>query len=767
MGVKNLALLSTSCLNQTISSKSCSNAAEDGDEDMAATEISRSSKLAQAFFSPAVALMSRLNIARKFILLGLMTLGAAVIVVYALFISLDHIIKTSQRELHGIRLIEPIPRAIQALQQHRGLSIGLLSGDKTLFASRAGAEKDVIDALKSMEEKLPPGFRAATGEIKSEWEQIRKKGADWTIAECFAAHTRLIDRIQLLSVTISDDFALILDPELGSYYLIDTIINKLPHTLEHLGQLRAYGTGILARKQATQQERIELHILISKFGDSLEDLKISLNKAGKLNPPLHNLISAASINFANSAQQISSLVTSKILNDQLTISPAEFFNLSTRAIDENYKQLTEVLVPATEKLVISRISRAENILHLSISFATLLFLVAAYFSIGTILAVVNNIRSLANSANSIASGDLTQYAEISTQDEFSKLGESVNKIVLDLRSLLNDSRNKEARLQDLSEHLEERVRERTIELELAQRSTNSLLSRFRTLMMTSMDGIHIMDTQGNVVEANDAFCNMLGYTREEVSGLNVADWEAQSSREELQKGFKNLIGQCKLFETKHRRKDGTLIDVEVSVNGTGAKELGLIFAASRDISERKKAEEKIHNLAFYDALTKLPNRYLFLDRFEAALTASVRHNNYGAVFFIDLDRFKLLNDTYGHKFGDLLLIEVAKRIKSCVREVDTVARLGGDEFVVLIEEISGDKKSAESKARLVAEKIRETLAYPYLLGGHGHQSLPSIGASLYRGNNEATEKLLHQADLAMYQAKNAGGNTVRFFGEFI
>src|SRR3989338_1098337 len=151
-----------------------------------------------------------------------------------------------------------------------------------------------------------------------------------------------------------------------------------------------------------------------------------------------------------------------------------------------------------------------------------------------------------------------------------------------------------------------------------------------------------------------------------------------------------------------------------------------LMGITEDITERKKAEEEIHNIEFYDALTKLPNRRLFLDRCGTALTVSVRFNNYGAVLFIDLDRFKLLNDTLGHGYGDLLLIEVAARIKSCVREMDTVARLGGDEFVVLIEGISDDQDEASHKIGLVAEKIRELLATPYNLNGHEHESSPSI-----------------------------------------
>ena len=529
----------------------------------------------------------------------------------------------------------------------------------------------------------------------------------------------------------------------------------------------------------------------------------------------------------------------------------------------------------------------------------------------------------------------------------------------------------------------------------------ALLQRNQTLLQNSMEGIHIMDVEGNVIEANNAFCSMLGYTPAEVSCLNVSDWDTNWSKEELSDRFKSLIGKSAQFETAHRRKDGSVIQIEVSCCGVEIGGRGYMYASSRDITQRKQieiglqrykllietaldgvwvtdlqgnildvnnaysemsgytmaelqkmhisqleakeqhqdvadhitklitqgydrfetrhrrkdghiieievaatyaaemqqffvfcrditerkkaeealrvaavafethdailitdananiirvnqaftditgyasdevlgknprimssgrqdskfylemwqqlrhtgswageiwdkrksgqiypkwltisavkneyqeishyvaifsditarkqAEEEIRNLAFYDVLTGLPNRRLFMDRFRAALTISARHNDYGAVLFIDLDRFKLLNDTLGHDYGDLLLIEVAKRTKSCVREMDTVARLGGDEFVVLIEGLSIDPHESSRTTELVAEKIREALARPYQLKSHEYRCSPSIGISLFRGNTEPVDNLIRQADIAMYQAKNSGRNAVCFY----
>jgi len=180
-------------------------------------------------------------------------------------------------------------------------------------------------------------------------------------------------------------------------------------------------------------------------------------------------------------------------------------------------------------------------------------------------------------------------------------------------------------------------------------------------------------------------------------------------------------------------------------------------------SQRKLAANEIEHLAFYDPLTSLPNRRLLHDRLQQALTASARHNNHGAVLFIDLDNFKTLNDTMGHNIGDLLLVEAASRLQNCAREGDTVSRLGGDEFVVILEELSDIPSQAAIQAEAVGNKILSSIRLPFSLQGYEYHCSTSIGISLFR-NHETTEgDLLQRTDTAMYQAKNAGRNTLRFY----
>jgi diguanylate cyclase (GGDEF)-like protein/PAS domain S-box-containing protein len=241
-------------------------------------------------------------------------------------------------------------------------------------------------------------------------------------------------------------------------------------------------------------------------------------------------------------------------------------------------------------------------------------------------------------------------------------------------------------------------------------------------------------------------------------GVSDAQWEVHKAQLLAHETFHD-------FEMQRTLADGRIL--WASISGEPVFDLDGNFTgyrgSGRDISVRKGAEAEIERLAFYDSLTDLPNRRMLMDRLGRALAASLRNHHHGALLFIDLDNFKALNDTLGHHKGDLLLTQVAARLKECVRDVDTVARLGGDEFVVMLEELSADPVEATVQADLVARKVLHQLSQPYDLDGHEVHSSPSIGVTLFFQQQHTVEELLKRADLAMYQAKGAGRNTVRFY----
>ena len=275
------------------------------------------------------------------------------------------------------------------------------------------------------------------------------------------------------------------------------------------------------------------------------------------------------------------------------------------------------------------------------------------------------------------------------------------------------------------------------------------------------------DQEPRIVFVNDAFEQHTGYSRAEVLGQTPRMLlELDPAIAKLRELAHNLQ-QARQARTELmvRRKNGAMFWVElevVSVQAT-AEDITHWVAVGRDITQRKTAEDMIRHLAFYDALTDLPNRQLLLDRLQQALAASARSGQHGALMFIDLDNFKILNDTLGHHMGDQLLQKVAQRLTRSVRKTDMVARLGGDEFVVMVDDLSTDPDAAAFKATALAEKVLNTLREPFQLTGHQHFATPSIGVTSFNGQQSDVGELLKQADLAMYQAKSLGRNTLCFF----
>ncbi|MDP2404565.1 MAG: EAL domain-containing protein, partial [Methylotenera sp.] len=283
----------------------------------------------------------------------------------------------------------------------------------------------------------------------------------------------------------------------------------------------------------------------------------------------------------------------------------------------------------------------------------------------------------------------------------------------------------------------------------------------------SQESLMVTDINRMILRVNQSFSNITGYSAEEVIGQPSSIFRSGRQDENFYKVMWDNINRNGVWQGEiwNRRKNGEIYPGFLSISAV-KNEQGLVtnyVSILSDITESKAAAEEIQSLAFYDPLTGLPNRRLLLDRLNQALVVSTRSGKGGALLFLDLDHFKTLNDTLGHDIGDKLLQEVANRLLTCVREGDTVARLGGDEFVVMLEDLSENSIEAATQVEHIGHKILTTLNQPYQLDIHEHHSTPSIGIALFSDHGATQEELLKHADIAMYQAKKAGRNTLRFF----
>ncbi|MHB8166049.1 MAG: putative bifunctional diguanylate cyclase/phosphodiesterase, partial [Sulfuricella sp.] len=303
--------------------------------------------------------------------------------------------------------------------------------------------------------------------------------------------------------------------------------------------------------------------------------------------------------------------------------------------------------------------------------------------------------------------------------------------------------------------------------DITERKRAELELRITATAFETQEGILITDRDNRILRVNHAFTRLTGYSAEEAIGRTPAMLKSGRHDAAFYRSMWETLNRDKYWQEElwNQRKDGVDFPVWLTITAvTDADgQLTNYVGVFSDITLRKETEEKIHQLAFYDPLTKLPNRSLLRDRLQQTLTYSTRHKNHGAILFIDLDNFKILNDTRGHDIGDLLLTEVAKRLQDCVRSGDTVARLGGDEFVVMLKDLSEDAQQAAAAAQDVGEKVLASTNRPFNLQGFEYHSSSSIGISLFRGDGMSMDDLLKHADTAMYQAKSAGRNTLRFF----
>lgn len=330
---------------------------------------------------------------------------------------------------------------------------------------------------------------------------------------------------------------------------------------------------------------------------------------------------------------------------------------------------------------------------------------------------------------------------------------------------ITEMRAAHSALMDANEHLEERVRERTAELtrevEERRRAQNEL-GLMAQVFEHSIEGISITDTNGKIISVNPAFSEITGYPSEEVIGQNPSVLKSDRHDAAFYEAMWHKLATEGSWsgEIWNRRKNGETYPEWLSISAI-RDEAGTIshyVAVFHDITDLKRSEERLTYQAYHDALTGLPNRLLLIDRMRKAISHAHHHGHHVAVAFLDLDNFKTVNDSLGHKVGDLMLAEAARRLKRAIREDDTVARFGGDEFVLMLEEAT-----SEQDAFTLASRVLQVFNRPFIVEGHEIHVSPSVGITMYPGDGEDADTLIRNAEVAMYVAKEQGKNRFHLF----
>lgn len=301
------------------------------------------------------------------------------------------------------------------------------------------------------------------------------------------------------------------------------------------------------------------------------------------------------------------------------------------------------------------------------------------------------------------------------------------------------------------------------ELMQSEREKAASEERYKLLLNHSPIGIVHYDKKLNVDYFNQRFIDIIGIDKKKIQSLRLYDIKDKKPLRSVRKALKGVMSEYNGFFKMDYKSKNIYISMLSSPIRNSQKEIIGGVSIIQDMTKQKNTEDEIKHLAFYDPLTHLPNRRMLIQSLQECLKDLETTKNHGAIMFLDLDRFKSLNDTLGHNYGDLLLKSVALRLKKCVKKTDIVARFGGDEFVILLSGLDSSLEKMKNDAKEIANRVLKTLNEPFDLSGHSYKSSPSIGIVVFGDKSESKENLIKQADIAMYQAKKSGRNMIKFF----
>jgi len=409
----------------------------------------------QTLFFPAIRLMNRLRYAWKFAVLGLCALAVMAFLLFNVVTASLQNIRTTQNELNGLQLLRHANRAVEFMQQHRGLSSGYLNGNVGMKEKVEAKGAEVDAAVTSLGTALPTALSAFPGwtESVAEWRQIRASGLDWGPPENLRRHTAVIERMLAFMVDIADHSELTLEGDIAPYYMMDTVVSKMPTMLEPLGLTRARGTGALARKEVSPLLRIDLIASMALMEGNLKAQNVNLDKVGRYAPQLQGRLREASKKFSDDTASLFALVRKDILGEEFTTDPDRYFAITTALIDQGYGMIYGVLIPTLEGVLHARADDDRRNMVVGIALFVLAVLVFSYLALGAYYSVVNSVAEFQSGARRMAEGDFRARFAVTTRDELRLVGDDFNRMVDALQHLIGTVQREVHELRSASESL--------------------------------------------------------------------------------------------------------------------------------------------------------------------------------------------------------------------------------------------------------------------------------------------------------------------------